>query len=65
MSRARTAQEDALFKIMCDDEMGARGILLGFLPGELDELATAADDLSDLANEVLKDKLEARKQRSA
>lgn len=56
----RTAQEEVLFRILCDDEAGARALLLEMLPGELDEVATAADDLSDLAREVLEDKLATR-----
>jgi hypothetical protein len=57
---ARTMQEQVLFRILCDDEAGARELLLKFLPGELDEIATAADDLSDLAMEILNEQLRSR-----
>jgi hypothetical protein len=55
-----TAEEKVLFLILSDDEDGARELLRGFLPGELDGLATAANALLDLIEEVRKSKAEAR-----
>lgn len=53
---AGTAEEKALFLVLSEDEDGARELLRGFLPGELNDLATAAETLLDLIEGVRRDR---------
>jgi hypothetical protein len=53
---AGTIEENALFLILSDDEAEASKLLRDFLPAELDDLATAADTLLDLIDEVERSK---------